>query len=198
MTKIVGLTGGIGSGKTTIAKYFKSLGIPVYIADDEARKIMQTAEVINSIKETFGAGLFQGADLKRDKLAEIVFNDAEKLKQLNSIVHPAVKSHFKQWLFEHKESAIVVYEAAILFESGNYKDFDVIITVTAPLESRIQRVMDRDKTTRDKILERINSQWTDEQRVSKSDYVIENINIEIAKKKTDKILKILSIKQNEC
>ncbi|MEZ7498009.1 dephospho-CoA kinase [Flavobacterium sp. Arc3] len=198
MTKIVGLTGGIGSGKTTIAKYFKSLGIPVYIADDEARKIMQTAEVINSIKETFGAGLFQGADLKRDKLAEIVFNDAEKLKQLNSIVHPAVKSHFKQWLFEHKESAIVIYEAAILFESGNYKDFDVIITVTAPLESRIQRVMDRDKTTRDKILERINSQWTDEQRVSKSDYVIENINIEIAKKKTDKILKILSIKQNEC
>jgi len=198
MTKIVGLTGGIGSGKTTIAKYFKSLGIPVYIADDEARKIMQTAEVINAIKETFGAGLFDGTDLKRDKLAEIVFNDPEKLKQLNAIVHPVVKSHFKRWLLEHKESAIVIYEAAILFESGNYKDFDVIITVTAPLESRIQRVIDRDKTTRDQILGRINSQWTDEQRVLKSDYVIENINLEIAKKKTDEILKILSIKQNEC
>lgn len=198
MSKIIGLTGGIGSGKTTIAKYFKSLGIPVYIADDEAKEIMQTPEVMNAVKNTFGEAIFEGVVLKRDKLAEIVFNDAEKLKELNSIVHPAVKQHFKQWLLEHKKFPIIIYEAAILFESGNYKDFDLIITVTAPLESRIQRVMERDKTTREQVLIRISSQWTDEQRISKSDYVIENIDIEIAKRKTNEILKILKIKQNEC
>jgi dephospho-CoA kinase len=197
MTKIIGLTGGIGSGKTTIANHFRSLGISVYIADDEARKIMQTPEVIDAIKETFGETLFEGAVLKRDKLAEIVFNDSEKLQQLNAIVHPAVKRHFKKWLLEHKEFPIIIYEAAILFESGNYKDFDSIISVTAPLESRIQRVIERDKTTRDQVLGRINSQWTDEQRISKSDYVIENIDCEIAKKKTEEILKILRIKQKD-
>jgi dephospho-CoA kinase len=197
MTRIIGLTGGIGSGKTTIAKHFKSLGIPVYIADDEAREIMKTSEVINAIKKIFGEALFDGVVLKRDKLAQIVFNDPEKLQQLNAIVHPAVKRHFKQWLLEHNEFPIVVYEAAILFESGNYKDFDVIITVTAPVESRIQRVMERDKTSREQVLGRIKSQWTDEQRISKSDYVIENIEIENAKRETEEILKILRIKQNE-
>ncbi|NGY37104.1 dephospho-CoA kinase [Flavobacterium sp. XN-5] len=197
MTRIIGLTGGIGSGKTTIANHFKTLGIPVYIADDEARKIMQTSVVIDAIKKTFGETLFEGEVLNRDKLAQIVFNDPEKLQQLNEIVHPAVKRHFKQWLLEHKAFPIVVYEAAILFESGSYKDFDVIITVTAPVESRIQRVMTRDKTSREQVLGRINSQWTDEQRVSKSDYVIENIEIENAKRDTENILKILRIKQNE-
>lgn len=197
MNKVIGLTGGIGSGKTTIANHFRSLGIPVYIADDEARKLMQTDEVIEAIKVTFGAVLFEGATLKRDELAAIVFNDPEKLQQLNAIVHPAVKRHFKQWLFEHKAFPLVIYEAAILFESGNYKDFDFIITVTAPLESRIQRVIERDKTTRDQVLRRINSQWTDEQRVLKSDYVIENINLDFAKKKTEEILNILRIKQKE-
>lgn len=197
MTRTIGLTGGIGSGKTTIANHFKTLGIPVYIADDEARKIMQTSEVIDAIKETFGETLFEGEVLKRDKLAQIVFNDPKKLQQLNAIVHPAVKRHFKQWLLEHKAFPIVVYEAAILFESGNYKDFDVIITVTAPVESRIQRVMARDKTSREQVLGRINAQWTDEQRVLQSDYVIENIEIENAKRETENILKILRIKQNE-
>jgi dephospho-CoA kinase len=197
MTKVVGLTGGIGSGKTTVANYFLALGVPVYIADDEARKIMQTAEVISAIKETFGAVVFEGAVLKRDELAKIVFNDSQKLQQLNSIVHPAVKRHFKQWLLEQKASPIVLYEAAILFESGNYKDFDFIITVTAPLESRIQRVIERDKATREQVLGRINAQWTDEQRILKSDFVIENIESEIAKRESEEILKILRIKQKD-
>lgn len=197
MTRTIGLTGGIGSGKTTIANHFKTLGIPVYIADDEARKIMQTSVVIDGIKKAFGEALFEGEVLKRDKLAQIVFNDPEKLQLLNKIVHPAVKRHFKQWLLEHSAFPIVVYEAAILFESGNYEDFDEIITVTAPVESRIQRVMTRDNTSREQVLGRINSQWTDEQRISKSDYVIENIEIENAKRETENILKILRIKQNE-
>lgn len=197
MAKIIGLTGGIGSGKTTIANHFRSLGIPVYIADDEAKKIMQSDEVISSIKETFGGTIFENDILNRARLAEIVFGDPDKLKLLNAIVHPAVKKHFKQWLLEHKKFPLVVYEAAILFESGNYKDFDWIITVSAPLESRIQRVIERDGVTREQVLERINAQWTDEQRVSKSDFVIENIDSEIAKRKTEEILKILKIKQKE-
>jgi dephospho-CoA kinase len=197
MTKVIGLTGGIGSGKTTIANHFKSRGVPVYIADDEARKIMETTEVTKAIKEVFGPMPFEGTILNRDKLATIVFNDSKKLQQLNAIVHPVVKQDFKQWLLEHNESAIVIYEAAILFESGNYKDFDFIITVTAPLESRIQRVISRDKTAREQVLKRINVQWTDEQRILNSDYVIVNDEHEIAKRESDEILKILRIKQND-
>jgi dephospho-CoA kinase len=169
----------------------------VYIADDEARKIMETTEVTKAIKEVFGPMPFEGTILNRDKLATIVFNDSKKLQQLNAIVHPVVKQDFKQWLLEHNESPIVIYEAAILFESGNYKDFDFIITVTAPLESRIQRVISRDKTTLEQVLKRINVQWTDEQRILNSDYVIVNDEHEIAKRESDEILKILRIKQND-
>lgn len=193
MTKIIGLTGGIGSGKTTIANHFKAAGVPVYIADDEARKIMQSSAIIEEIKRTFGSTIFDAAILNREKLSEIVFNNPEKLKQLNAIIHPAVKKHFGDWILNHKNSPFIIYEAAILFESGSYKNCDLIITVTAPIESRIQRVIQRDKTTREKVLKRTNAQWNDEQRISKSDFVIENVNPEIAKSEVDKILKILKI-----
>ena len=196
MTKIIGLTGGIGSGKTTIANYFKSFGIPVYIADDEARKIMQSLEIIAAIKNVFGDEVFENEKLNREELAKIVFNNPEKLEKLNNIVHPAVKKHFEQWLLQHTAAPYVIYEAAILFESGSYKNCDLIITVTAPIESRIQRVVERDKTTRELVLKRINAQWTDEQRISKSDFIIENTSIETTKLEVVKILKILKIKQN--
>jgi dephospho-CoA kinase len=197
MTKVVGLTGGIGSGKTTIANHFGSLGIPVYIADDEARKIMQSAEIVAAIKKTFGSAIFEDNILNRTQLAEVVFGNADKLKLLNAIVHPAVKNNFKQWLSQHNEFPLVVYEAAILFENGSYKDFHWIITVIAPVESRIQRVIERDGVTREQVLKRINAQWTDEQRLSKSDFIIENIDSEITKIKTEEILKILMIKQKD-
>jgi dephospho-CoA kinase len=197
MTKIIGLTGGIGSGKTTIANYFQSFGIPVYIADDEARKIMQSAEIIEAIKKVFGNSIFENDVLSREKLAKIVFNDPERLKELNKIVHPSVKRHFDQWLLQQTAAPYVIYEAAILFESGGYKNCDLIITITAPVESRIQRVVERDKTTRELVLKRIHAQWNDEQRISKSDFVIENSSIEAAKLEVVKILKILKIKQNE-
>lgn len=197
MTKIIGLTGGIGSGKTTIANYFSTLGIPVYIADDEAKKLMESSKVKDLIKEKFGESIFENTILNRAKLAEIVFADSEKLNQLNAIVHPAVQNHFKKWLLNHEASPFVIYEAAILFESGNYKNCDYIITVTAPLESRIQRVIGRDKTTREHVLKRINAQWNDEQRISKSDFIIDNSIIETAKLKAEEILKILNIQQNE-
>lgn len=197
MTKTIGLTGGIGSGKTTIANYFKSKGIPIYIADDEARKIMQSDAVIQAIKKTFGDAIFDNDILVRQKLAEIVFNDSDKLKQLNAIIHPAVKKHFKEWLVEKKDFPFVIYEAAVLFEMGSYKDFDAIISVVAPQETRVQRVMKRDNTTREHILKRMKAQWTDEQRISKSDYVIENVDLEFSIKKADEILKILKIKQKD-
>jgi dephospho-CoA kinase len=197
MTKIIGLTGGIGSGKTTVANHFRSLGIPVYIADDEARKIMNSDRIIKAIKETFGETIFENNILNRARLAEIVFAKPDKLKALNAIVHPAVKKHFKEWLLEHAAFPLVVYEAAILFESGSYKDFDWIISVSAPLEARIHRVIERDKTSRELVLKRINAQWTDEQRISKSDFVIDNVDAEITKMKTEEILKILKIKQKE-
>jgi dephospho-CoA kinase len=196
MTKIIGLTGGIGSGKTTIANEFLSLGVPVYIADDEARKLMQSTEVINAIRAVFGNEVFEKDILNREKLAEIVFSNPEKLEQLNAIVHPAVKKHFDEWLLNHKDAPFVIYEAAILFESGGYKNCDLIISVTAPLETRIQRVIDRDNTTREQVLKRINMQWNDEKRISKSDFIIKNTNIEETKSEIVKILKILKIKQN--
>jgi dephospho-CoA kinase len=196
MTKIIGLTGGIGSGKTTIANKFLALGIPVYIADDEARKLMQSAKVIDSIRSVFDDAIFENDILNREKLAGIVFSDPEKLEKLNAIVHPAVKKHFDEWLLNYKDAPFVIYEAAILFESGGYKKCDLIISVVAPLETRIQRVMDRDKTTREQVLKRINMQWNDEKRISKSDFVIKNTNMEETKAEIVKILKILKIKQN--
>jgi dephospho-CoA kinase len=197
MTKTIGLTGGIGSGKTTIANYFQSKGIPVYIADDEARKLMQSEVILEAIKNSFGESIFKNGVLVRQKLAEIVFNDAEQLKRLNSIIHPAVKDHFKEWLEHKKDFPFIIYEAAILFENDNYKNFDAIITVTAPLETRIQRVANRDKSTKEHILKRMQAQWTDEERISKSDYVIENTDIEETKIKIEEILKILNIKQKD-
>ncbi len=197
MAKTIGLTGGIGSGKTTIANYFSSLGIPVYIADIEARKIMQLPEIIEALKQTFGSFIFDENILNRKKLSEIVFNNPEKLQQLNAIVHPAVKKHYKEWLQEYQSSPLVVYESAILFESGNYNEFDVLITVTAPVETRIERVIQRDQTTREHVLQRMKAQWTDEQRIAKSDFVIENSNFDTAKKEIEKILKILNIKQKD-
>ncbi|HEY6142589.1 MAG TPA: dephospho-CoA kinase [Flavobacterium sp.] len=191
MTKVIGLTGGIGSGKTTIANLFMAAAVPVYIADEEARKIMQSAEIISAIKKTFGTAIFENDILNRQQLAEIVFNNPDQLKLLNAIIHPAVKKHFGNWILNYKDIPFVIYEAAILFESGNYKNCDQIITVTAPIESRIQRVMQRDKTTRDHVLKRMYAQWSDNQRIEKSDFVIENVSPEVTKAEVDRILKIL-------
>jgi dephospho-CoA kinase len=195
MTKIIGLTGGIGSGKTTVANEFSSLGIPVYITDLEAKKLMQSDSVLNQIKEEFGSTVFDKGVLLRDKLSEIVFNDDKRLAKLNSIVHPAVKQHFREWLLEHQNDPFVIYESAILFESGSYKECDFVINVVAPLEIRIQRVIERDKTTREKVLERVKNQWNDEEKSSKSDFIVKNTSMEAIKLEIVKILNFLRIKQ---
>ena len=194
MTKIIGLTGGIGSGKTTIAKHIQSLGIPVYIADDEAKKILELPEIANEINEVFGDVVFEYGKLSREKLAEIVFNNPQQLEKLNQIVHPAVRLHFDDWFKKQTQFDIVVKEAAILFESGSYKDCDVIISISAPLETRIQRVLKRDKSDIENVMNRVKNQWTDEMRAEKSDYVIENLNVKIAISQIDAILEEIAKK----
>lgn len=196
MTKVIGLTGGIGSGKTTVAKEFSSFGIPVYISDQEAKILMQTDLVLNKIKNEFGGTVFDKGVLLREKLAGIVFNDEKKLEKLNSIVHPEVKNHFRKWILEHEKEPFVIYESAILFENGSYKDCDFIINVVAPLEVRIQRVIERDKVTREKVLDRIKNQWKDEEKSSKSDFIVKNTSMEEVKQDVVKILNFLRIKQN--
>ena len=191
MTKIIGLTGGIGTGKTMVAEYFKSLGIPVYIADKEARHLMTSDNIINALSNEFGKEILENGILNREKLAQLVFNNPKKLQKLNSIVHPEVKKHFDNWVEKHKNYSFIVKEAAILFESGSYKYCDTIITVTAPLETRLQRVVKRDKTDRESVLKRIENQWTDGQRIAKSNYVIHNLSVESTKKQVDEILKKL-------
>ena len=191
MAYIIGLTGGIGSGKTTLVNYMESLGIPVFIADEEAKKAMQSPQVLDNVKANFGNAIFENGHLNRQQLASIVFSNPEKLKELNNIIHPEVKRQFAIWLDQHKTVPFVVYEAAILFESGSYQNCDYIITVTAALEDRITRVMQRDNCSREQVLQRINVQWTDEERALKSNYVIDNTSTQSAKHEIDKILKIL-------
>jgi len=193
MTKIIGLTGGIGSGKTTVAKLFMDSGIPVYIADDEAKKLTDLPEIIEQIKNVFGPTVFENGKINRQKLAVIVFNEPALLKKLNAIIHPAVKKHFENWVSSRHETPFVIKETAILFESGSYTDCDLIITVTAPLEIRLQRVLERDQTTRENILKRIQNQWTDEARISKSNFIIENLDLNSTKKQVADLLKKLTI-----
>lgn len=190
--KIIGLTGGIGSGKTTVANYLSEKNIPVYISDVEAKKVMESNEITSQILRAFGKEILNNdGTINREKLSQIVFNQPDMLKQLNAIVHPAVKKHFDIWVSNHKNYPFIVKEAAILFESGSYKDCDIIITVSAPLEKRIERVLKRDKTTRERIIQRINNQISDEERKQRSQFVINNIDLPETKRQVDEILKIL-------
>ena len=191
MTKIIGLTGGIGSGKTTIARLFQDEGIPVYIADEEAKKILDLPETIQKVTSELNAGIIIDDKIDRKKLAALVFNNPENLKKLNAIIHPLVKIHFDKWVKENHNCPFVVKEAAILFESGSYKYCDKIITVTASEKTRINRVTQRDKTSKKAVLDRIKNQWTDAQRIEKSDFVIENENFDEAKIQFQNILKKL-------
>ncbi len=173
--KIIGLTGGIGSGKTIVAEVFEKLGIPVYNSDIEAKQLMNTdSDIINKLKTVFGYDIYSDKNiLNRKKLAKLIFNNKEKLNTVNSIVHPAVKKHFNNWVKE-QTSSYVIKETAILFETGIYKDVDKIITVIAPAELRIKRVMKRDNLTRDEIIKRMSNQTDDEIKVKQSDFVIVN------------------------
>ena len=171
---VVGLTGGIGSGKTTVAKMFYKLGVPIYIADLEAKKLMNRSKVIRrKLIALFGENAYIDDQLNRSFLSKQIFNNKELLSEMNAIVHPKVASHFKRWL-KKQETEYVIKEAAILFENGSYKHCDFIITVTAEKEERIQRVLQRDNSSRRKVLSIMENQWDDSDRLALSDFVIEN------------------------
>lgn len=193
MTRIIGLTGGIGSGKSTVASYIASKGIPVYIADDEAKKLMDSKRISTKIQTIFSENIFtEEGKLDRKKIAEIVFNAPEKLAALNAIVHPEVKKHFTNWLKQHKNASFIIKEVAILFETGGNLACDKIILVTAPEEIRIERAMKRDNVARESIFKRIQNQLPEEEKIQKSDFVVYNIALENTFKEIDQILKILS------
>lgn len=173
--KIIGLTGGIGSGKTTVARMFEELGVPVYYADDEAKKLNDTSETIKTgLTNLLGNELYKEGKLDRKKLAEIIFSDKKILEKVNQIIHPEVAAHFKEWVSRQK-SPYVLKEAAILFESGSYQFCDAVILVTAPEEERILRVMQRDNVTREQVMARMRNQWPEEQKKALADYIIENL-----------------------
>ncbi len=172
----VGITGGIGSGKSTVCQVFKHLGIPVYHADVEAGVLMDTdIEIRNKLIDLFGDSIYNDK-LKRDIFAGIIFNNREALRNVNSIVHPAVRSRFFKWAENKKDKKYILFEAAILFESGTYKLLDRIITVTAPEKLRIERVMAYKNYSVDKIRNIIKNQLPDKLKIKQADYVIVNDN----------------------
>tara|TARA_B100002019_G_scaffold283122_1_gene289153 strand:+ start:719 stop:1303 length:585 start_codon:yes stop_codon:yes gene_type:complete len=193
--KIVGLTGGIGSGKSVILEVFSSYGVPCYQADNRAKELMQKSpELIRQIKVLFGEDIYQDKKLNRSKLADIVFGDKKKLKSLNALVHPLVNKDF-QFFLNQQNTAYVIKEAAILFETGVAKDCDETILVTAPEKLRIQRVMKRDKLNAEHIKSRMSHQWSDEKKIPLANYVINNIDWDKTFKKIEEIhKKIIDLK----
>jgi len=178
---VVGLTGGIGSGKTTVAEQFKALGVPVYIADEEAKKLMKRSKIIKrKLIHLFGDEAYIDGELNKPFIANIIFNDKTYLEKMNAIIHPRVNKHFQKWASK-QEAIYVIKEVAILFENDGYKACDYVITVTAPKGLKIKRLLKRDNTTRSKIEAIMNNQWTDEEKVKRSDFVIENIELENTK-----------------
>lgn len=193
---IVGLTGGIGSGKTTVAKHFKSLGVPVYIADEEAKKLMNKSKIIKrKLIQLFGEQAYVNGKLNKPFIANIIFNDKSYLQKMNAIVHPRVARHFEKWTLK-QEAPYVIKEVAILFENGGHKLCDFVITVTAPKEIRVERLLKRDNTTKEKIEAIMKNQWTDAEKVKLSDFVIENTKLQNALNQADRIHEILLKKNN--
>jgi dephospho-CoA kinase len=173
----IGITGGIGSGKSLVCKIFQVLGVPVYDADSRAKDLMTTDGIlVSAIKKEFGELSYQkDGSLDRKYLSEKVFNDVEKLKVLNSLVHPRVGEHYTRWLEEHRFHPYVLKEAALLFEAGSYKLLDKIIVVHAPVELRIARVLERDKhRTEDQIRSIIENQMQDSEKLARADFIIHN------------------------
>ncbi|MBA4744190.1 MAG: dephospho-CoA kinase [Muricauda sp.] len=191
---IVGLTGGIGSGKSTVAKMFKELGIPVYDSDMEAKKLMETStEVKATIMDLLGREAYGKDGLNRPYIADKVFKDPELLEKLNGIVHPAVRKHFLEWANRQK-SPYVIQETALIFENDAQDKYDCTILVTAPVETRIKRVMDRDKVEKQAVVDRINNQLKDKQKLDLTDFSIENLELGKTKRKVKELhLKLLAL-----
>lgn len=177
--KIVGLTGGIGSGKTTIAYMFRDLGVPIYIADTEAKLLLVRSKIIRrKLIALFGENVYlKNGEINKELIADKIFKDLEYLKKMNAIVHPKVAQHFNRWV-KKQEAPYVLKESAILFESGAFKECDKIIAVTSSEEIRINRILKRDKTSKKKINAIIDKQLPEDYKIKNSDYVIYNNTLE--------------------
>ena len=188
----IGLTGGIGSGKTFVGAIFSKLGIPVFNADDQARKCMSENEVLKQdIQNVFGDNVYHNGLIQNKVLADIVFNNNQKLEELNKLVHPVVRQRFDSWSVE-QTSRIIIKEAAILFESDSHLDLDKVICVSAPEESRIERVIKRDNTSRAQVLRRIEIQMPQNEKEKLSDFVIINDEVELLLPQIIKIIDQIS------
>jgi len=185
--KVIGLTGGIGSGKSTVARMFELLNVPVYYADLEAKNLMNSAVTLKlGIARLFGEKAFVNNELNRAYIADIVFKDKEKLQALNALVHPEVRKHFLDWV-DSQIGPYVIQENPLIFEKKDQHLFDKVITVTAEKEARIQRVIDRDGLTKDQVLRRMGSQLDDTSKIELADFVIYNDILENTKTQVNDI-----------
>jgi dephospho-CoA kinase len=169
-----GLTGNIGSGKSMVSRIFETLGVPVFHSDEVAKKFLDKGTIQQSVRKKFGEIVFSAGTVDRKKLASIVFEDTDALAWLNSLIHPKVKQELNNWFDLHASYKYVIEEAAILFESGFYKEFDKIITVSAPVELCITRVSIRDGLDAKEVKKRMQNQWSQEAKIERSHYVILN------------------------
>jgi len=195
---VIGLTGGIGSGKSTVVNMFSEFeNIAIYIADDEAKKLMNTsAKIKTQLITEFGEEAYINNELNRPYLASIVFNNKEKLTTLNAIVHPIVNEHLQLFIKENNGKDYVLYENAILFENGSDSFCDKIITVTAPENVRINRVIKRDNSTIENVKSRIKNQWSETKKTLQSNYLIENLTLTKTKEQVLKIHNSLTKKRS--
>jgi dephospho-CoA kinase len=183
----VGLTGGIGTGKSVVAGIFSALGIPIYYADQEAKKAYSDASVLKEIKDLFGDNVFDNQFVNFIKLSNLIFSDENALEKLNNIIHPFVIGNFEKWIADNTAAHYVIMESAILYETNYDVMFDKMIVVTAPKELCITRVMKRDGIDRDMVLKRMANQLPNEIKVERSDYSIQNDDKELL---TSQVLKI--------
>ena len=172
----VGLTGGIGTGKSICASVFRAIGIPIYESDVEAKRLMISDQELKSeLIQAFGEQTYlDSGQLNRSHLAQIVFSDESQLERINQLVHPAVRKDFLSWCQSHQQESYIIQESALVYEIGLHHYFDKVIVVDAPTEMRIQRVMNRDQVDRKAVLARISKQLPQSEKVSKADYVIVN------------------------
>jgi dephospho-CoA kinase len=190
--KVWGITGGMGSGKTMVSKLLETMGVPVYNTDVEAKKITESSPVIQKkLSDKFGSALYSGGKLNRTMLASLIFNHSEHLAFVNSTVHPEVYKDFLEWKKQHSEKEFTGIESAILFESGFARWVDVRINVSAPLETRIQRIQKRDRLSREAVLTRINNQLSDEEKNRLADYTIINDDVQALLPQIENLFKLL-------
>jgi len=191
----IGLTGGIGSGKSYISDIYKHIGIKVFCADEKSKEILDTdIDVKVKLSNLFGEGIYINGKFDRKEAAKKVFEDGDLLSKMNAIVHPVVLSSFDSWADKYSDFPYVLKEAAIIFESGADKFLDAVINISAPEEIRIRRVMKRDGARREEVIARMSSQWKENERVEKSDYLIVNDDLSMLIPQIIKIHNILKIK----